>query len=33
MIAWLADWAGAGSGGGIGGDEAMLCIYKFSYIA
>lgn len=25
--------AGAGSGGGTGGDEAVLCIYKFSYIA
>lgn len=25
--------AGAGSGGGTDGDEAVLCIYKFSYIA
>jgi len=25
--------AGAGNGGGIGGDKAVLCIYKFSYIA
>lgn len=29
----IGRWAGIGSGGGIAGDEAVLYIYKFSYIA